>query len=412
MKRFLFGAIMLFTLCGCGEEAIDITTVNQQTLFIYMPWSGSEDEVGLYEVLKENLDSIESAIVTNGGLGKTRVVVFLSESATSSTLYEICYENNACTHQKIRTYEGHNYTTVEGLTSILNEVKNKAYALNYALIVGCHGTGWTPVEAWENYPYSAKPALAGTNSPKGTTLQVKQNDPSSPYPRTRFYGSITSSDYAANISTLTEAISQAGLHMQFILFDDCYMANVETAYELRNVTNFLIASTSEVIDLGMPYADMWSYLNTATPKYSSAINAFYNFYKDYSTPCGTIAAIDCRQMDNLAAVMKQINSECTLADSLLESIQLLDGFNVPLFYDFGDYVEKLCTNPYIYETFTAQLAKTVNSKAATEYIYSHLYVVPQYIPIETFSGLTISDPSENPVALRSKTSTSWWKATH
>ena len=85
---------------------------------------------------------------------------------------------------------------------------------------------------------------------------------------------------------------------------------------------------------------------------------------------------------------------------------------MPLFYDFGDYVSKLCTDPYLLETFTNQMAKTVTSMAATEQIYSYLYVIPQFIPIKSFSGLTISDPSQNPVALRAKTSTNWWKATH
>jgi hypothetical protein len=32
--------------------------------------------------------------------------------------------------------------------------------------------------------------------------------------------------------------------------------------------------------------------------------------------------------------------------------------------------------------------------------------------IETFSGITISDPSQNNVAMKGKEKTSWWKATH
>lgn len=411
MKKLLFWAIMAFALCGCGDEAVDINSLTQQTVFVYMPWSGSSEQSGLYEIFLQNLDSIESAIIKKGGLGKTRVLVFLSQTANSSTLYEVNYENGSCSHKTIRNYDGHDYTTVEGLTTIFNEVKRSASALNYALIVGCHGTGWTPFEAWQNYPFNAKPSLSGPSA-QSSALQVKQNNPSADYPRTRFFGSVTDSNYATNITTLAEAIGKAGLHMQFILFDDCYMANVETAYELRNVTNFLIASTSEVMDIGMPYADMWASLNSSTPKYSTAVSAFKNYYDSYNPPCGTIAAIDCRQMDNLADIMRQINTQCTFDESLLESVQLLDGFNVPLFYDFGDYVSKLCTDPYLLETFTNQMAKTVSSMAATEQIYSYLYVIPQFIPIKSFSGLTISDPSQNPVALRAKTSTNWWKATH
>ena len=42
------------------------------------------------------------------------------------------------------------------------------------------------------------------------------------------------------ISTLADAISDAGLEMEFILFDDCYMSSVEVAYDLRHVTGHII----------------------------------------------------------------------------------------------------------------------------------------------------------------------------
>jgi len=93
-------------------------------------------------------------------------------------------------------------------------------------------------------------------------------------------------------------------------------------------------------------------------------------------------------------------------------VQVLDGFEVPIFFDIEDYVHHLCTDPYLYERFAAQLEKTVVSKAATEFIYSHIYSIPEIIDVNTFSGMTISDPSQNVAAMRGKSNTSWWKATH
>lgn len=46
--------------------------------------------------------------------------------------------------------------------------------------------------------------------------------------------------------------------MEYILFDDCYMSSVEVAYELKEATRFLIASTSEMMAYGMPYATVGS----------------------------------------------------------------------------------------------------------------------------------------------------------
>lgn len=404
--------MLIALVSACSEEAIDITTVNQQTVLVYMPWSGSESKAGLYHNFLDNLDSIEVAIERKGGLGKSRLLVFISETASSSKLYEVTYEDQQIKHKDIKQYSGHDYTSVDGIAQVLNDAKKAAEALNYALIVGCHGTGWTHINDWQDYPNNAKSQVPTQLDTHEVQWPVKQVYEDSPYELTRFYGSVSDMSYSTDIESLAEAIRLAGLHMQFILFDDCYMANAEVAYELRDVTNFLIASTSEVISIGMPYADMWTSLATPTPNYNAAVSAFYEFYNNYSTPCGALSAIDCRQMDELASIMKQINEHYTLADSLLESIQLLDGFNVPIFYDMGDYIEKLCTDPYLYEKFSTQLSKTVVSKATTSRLYSFLYIIPQYINVETFSGITISDPSLSPVAERGKTKTSWWKATH
>ena len=112
----------------------------------------------------------------------------------------------------------------------------------------------------------------------------------------------------------------------------------------------------------------------------------------------------------------------------MASLQQLDGFLdssqadfdrsgtdfVPIFFDMGDYVSKLCTDPALYEKFKAQLSKVVLNKAATKQIYSTIYGIfyPKRIDVNTFSGITISDPSRHFVALRGKERTSWWKATH
>ena len=56
-----------------------------------------------------------------------------------------------------RTYDEATYTTAEGFAEILNEVKRRAEALNYSLIIGAHGCGWTYSSDWVNYPYMARP---------------------------------------------------------------------------------------------------------------------------------------------------------------------------------------------------------------------------------------------------------------
>lgn len=74
---------------------------------------------------------------------------------------------------------------------------------------------------------------------------------------TRYFGELTR-EFQTDVSTLARVITGAGIKMEYILFDDCYMSSVEVAYELKEATRFLIASTSEMMAYGMPYATVGS----------------------------------------------------------------------------------------------------------------------------------------------------------
>ena len=412
-SMILLFVLSVLTLTSCGGEAEDVNSINKQTVLVYMPWSGSQKSSGLLNIFKNNLDSIEAAIIRNNGLGDSRSLVFLSETYNSSTLFEFVYDEHTNTVERktLKTYEGHDYTTVNGIKTILEDVKSQASGLNYAMIVGCHGTGWTFTDSWEKYPYYAKPySFDATQDDASFTRAYVSNGND---PATRFYGSVEDlATFSTDIPTLAEAIQAAGMKMQYIMFDDCYMANVEVAYELRNATNFMIASTCEVMNVGFPYQTMWSSLARWQPNYSSAVSAFNNFYKNYNYPYGTVAAIDCRKMEELAATMKIVNQKYTLDPAQLEELQVLDGFKTHIFYDFGDYATHLCPERALLNRLESALNSVVTQKANTPEFYTRLYEAGYTVPINTFSGIAISDPSQNPVVTKSHQRTSWYKATH
>lgn len=388
---------------------------NELTILLYMPWTGSLTSEGLYPYLTENIESVCTAIEGMKGMTDYRLMLFISESYNKSKLYEITYNESRvkCEKKQVKEYSGHEYTSVKGLTDILNEVKNHASAQNYAMVLGCHGTGWTFKDSWHRYPNYAKSTSPSVGEESGVDIPYQNYDGVITPMHTRFFGSVSDiSTFSTDIPTLAQAIANAGMKMEYILFDDCYMANVEVAYELRNVTDFLLASTSEVMAIGVPYYSMWASLASVTPGYVDAVSAFDRFYRDYVMPYGTFSAIDCRQMDELATAMREINSRYKLSDEALHSIQVLDGFYDPIFYDMGDYLQKLCTGSVDYSYIVTLMESAVCSKCSTAQIYSFLYNSPILIDVNTFSGITISDPSINSVALDGKEKTSWWKATH
>ena len=424
---FICSISLAMTFTGCSEEAFDTDSVNKQTILVFYPWTGSKSYTGLLGYLQNNIDSICDGIIDRKGLNNSRVLVFLSDKYNHSTLYDLQY--NATTKSvdrvPLKEYEGASYASAEGIADIMNEVKTKASALNYALIVGVHGCGWTYASDWSKYPDYARPSVtrpsdsalngysaAGYSATGISSFSGIQFGPDPNAPLTRFFGSVSLAENAMDISTLAEGIRESGLKMQYILFDACYMSNIETAYELKDVTNYMIASGSEIMAAGLPYRSMWSYLNSSTPNYSSIVSTSVNFYKNSSAPFCNLAAIDCRQVEKLAGVMKDINAEYQLSASVsLDSIQHLDGFRPNLFYDLETYVDSLHPSGYLLDQFKSQLKLTIKASDHTDEAYTCIYSSDSF-KIKNYCGITISDPSQHSVAIKGREKTGWWKATH
>lgn len=387
MKHFLclfMTFLLLLSLSSCKEDnTTPVPSKAEKTLFIYMPWTASESSTygNLYSYFSNNISDIESAIKQQNGLKNNRVLVFISKSSTYSALLEIKYDNGQCIRDTLKRYNNYDYTTPNGIAGILKDVKSNAEASLYDLIVGCHGNGWIP---------------------KGTE----------DYYRTRSFGG-SSAKYQTEISDLASGINLAGMHMQFISFDDCYMAGVEVAYDLRNAADYLIASTSEIMADGMPYTQVWQYMTPASPDYNNICQAFLNYYSSTTYPYGTLSVINCNKIQNMANVMKNINSQYTFDRTRLESIQKLDGFGQTTFFDLGSYVQNLCGQTP--ELFTSTLSLLVPYCVHTPKIYTAFSEVNggfSTVDINSFSGISISDPTTNTYLTDFLTQTNWWKSTH
>ena len=399
-KKLTSLLILLATLfiVGCQEDVPAPYPVPKnlpnKTIFVYMPWSAARNnETGsLYNNFLQNIKDIEAAIEAEKGLGRNKLMVFIATSANNAVLIEVKYAaNGRCQRDTLQHFDSHNmpaYTTANGLASLLSKVKVEAPAKQYALIVGCHGTGWL---------FSEGKSRA----------------------RTRYFGG-SDHYFQTNIPTLAAAIEQAKMRMQFVMFDDCYMSNVEVAYEMRHATDYLIGCCSEIMAYGMPYKNIWKHLRQPKPNYKEMVNEFHNFYSNYKWPYGNIGVTDCSKVEEVAARMKTINAATTNNANPVdwEDIQRLDGYEKTIFFDMGDYVNKLCNTPEtqsMAREMQTALAQLVPYKSTTKYIYTALEQLnTQTIFVNAYSGITISDPTQSDFenALTTKRETSWWKATH
>ena len=384
MKSFAYALILALVITACSDhEEKPIKEDANNALLVFMPYTG--DSRNLYENFKLNLHDMERAIKEKGGLGDNTVLVFISSSSSKSDLFRIRYERGQCIHDTLRTYLQNNYTTADGIAQLMSEMKGLAKAKSYGMVIGCHGEGWIPKSSRKNIS-------------------------------TRYFGG-TSAAYRIDVSDFAQGLADAGLHLRYLLFDDCYMSGIEVAYELRGITDYLIASTSEIMAYGMPYHKILPAL-LDTPDYERICTEFLNFYNAYtvngkSYPYGAIGVTDCRVANEMATTMKQVNALCSLDPDRLQDIQDLDGghWNPTVYFDFGDYLQKLCEDhPDMLRSLQDLLQRLVPYKACTENIYSEASGQP--VPVNSFSGITISDPSVNSYVLSTKQQTAWWLATH
>ncbi len=406
MKKFLpiilFVVPLAFVFSSCRKvEPVQLPPEPvQQTVFMYLPWSGN-----LTGYFYENISDFENAL-GRMNLPGHRVLAFISDPATSGTLYELKNSNGNRSRKVLKTYTEPALTSQEWITAVLKDVQSFAPAEKYAMTIGCHGMGWVPVTP----PQTASMRVMSVESAEKFHWEYGDEDK----PMTRFFGG-TSSQYQTEISTLADGIAGAGMKMEYILFDDCYMSCIEVAYELKDVADHLIASPTEIMAVGMPYFTMGKYL-LGDIDYENAVNEFHSFFTDYSSPYGTIAVTVCSELEALARVMKEINSNFAWDGSKQNSVQSMDGYGPTIFFDMADYVSKLCTDQTLLAKFQTQFEKTVPAayKRHTPYYYTNSRGA---LSISTYSGITISDPTENTAdrygaPSLSKTETAWYAATH
>lgn len=407
MNRRLINILLVFALSllgvACNDDEPTIKEENTKTLLMYMPWTGSSS--ALTEFFWTNISDMQTAYKLYGN-DTENVIVFICTSANKAVMFNIKdYTGHTNTDlQQYTQISKPDFTSTDGIAKILGDMQRMAPAKSYAMTVGCHGMGWIPVNASS----SAKRRIRGATDFK---YHWEWNNADGAV--TRFFGG-SSAEYQTDITTFASAIAATGTKMEFILFDDCYMSSIEVAYDLRGVADYLIACPTEVMGAGMPYANLGRYL-LGTTDYKKVCSTFYDYYSTYTINgtlynYGTIGVTKLSELDQLASIEKRINSLYTFDASLTDSLQRMDGYRPTIFFDYGDYVSKLCTDSTLLAEFNEQLDKAVPYKAHTLKYYS-TYYSGQTIPINTYSGITTSAPSINSQASDWE-NTSWYKATH
>lgn len=403
---------MVGVSCSNGDSPdgpdVPVTPVGQ-TVFMFFPWSNS-----LLSDFRRTEEDMQT-VVAQRSMKDERIMVFMATSEREAVLFELKKQNGRCLTDTLRRYSDRPFTSRQWLTSLFSEVMTLAPASRYGMVVGCHGLAWVPVQGQRN----AQKRLGSQErideednlykeeriDKEGEPNDLMHFEVQGPV-TTRFIGG-TYPETQIETTDLADAMADAGFHTEYILFDACYMSSVEVAYELKDVTHYLIASPTEVLSYGFPYITMGKHL-LGTPNYKGIVDSFISFYSSYNLPYGTVAVTDCTQLDALAAIAQQINAAA--AEQLVPNgVQIMDGYSPTLFYDLGHLMSLKDAGTVLTAAFAEQIEKTVPYKGHTGQYFTTLKDAP--VDIKHYSGLNTSQGSLNHMADR-LSETAWYKATN
>ncbi|MDR1356814.1 MAG: hypothetical protein LBJ58_03990 [Tannerellaceae bacterium] len=365
-------ATLIFSCCWVDEDPLPTPG---RTVIVYM---AADNSLNSY-----SYDNIKDMVKGAGGenLNNGKLLVYHDSASEPPRLINIKKGASGEIEQEIvRTYEDRNSVDVGVMRSVLADIFNDEdyRSDSYGLVLWSHGTAWLPADV-KNY--------------------------------LRSYGQ-DETNYM-EIYDLKEALK--GYTFDFIIFDDCYMANIEVAYTLRDNTGYILASPTEVLADGLPYHYVIKYMfekGNTSRSLKKIASAFYSYYNEQlggsNLPkSASTALVETAGLDALAAVCREIlmGKEEDILNLTVENIQLLEYLRATKYhalYDFADFIKQLAT-PDQYARFEAALENVVVYKETTDVAffgyggsgsdYGSGLIVP--IDKERFCGISVYVPQRN-----------------
>lgn len=265
-------------------------------------------------------------------------------------------------------------TSPERINEVMEMVRHDYAAYPYkGLVLWSHATGWLP--------------YFGGNSPRKPVMHSFGSD------------NYHDANYQTNITDLADAIP-AGL-FDFIWFDCCYMANIETYYQLRDKCDHLVGSVLETDEDGMPYDLTMPYLLRREADLRAAAFEFYDsciakdeFYQQHMPTVHiavSVSIVDTQALNALASASRVFfaTGQPPLTFTDIQNYSRLSG-NRP-FYDMEQFLDAYSD---VNEIARANL-KQAFSDAVTFKLISDKDFNGRPISVADYSGLSMHAFADN-----------------
>lgn len=292
---WMAGIISMLAIAACSHkddnviDTPDYDRVADHTVLMYMVGDNN-----LSSLLENNVRQAHRAMLDSVEVGSLNLVVFKDNRQSGDTHPKLYYvRRNA--EQRLDTVmmqvwdEEVDAADPNFLAEVVGTTFRQFNTTIKGLVLASHAAGWVPVTT--NHTYQ---------SPRRRAFGYDQNTPSGQT------GSIELWDLASALA--------GGPRFDYIIMDCCHMGTAEVAYELRDVTRYLVASALEVQGAGMPYRKVITHLSQcrSVSDLPAALDYGMHCYFDENAPYGAskkgagIALYDLTPMSQLATAYQQL----------------------------------------------------------------------------------------------------------
>ena len=223
----------------------------------------------------------------------------------------------------------------------------------------------------------------------------------------------------------------SGMPLDYVIFEACLMAGAEVALALAGHTDWVLASSAEVVEPGFRplYAENLALLTDGGRPVEEQLAAFGQRYMAHvrtlsGTGCSaTLSLIRTSSMPALAEAVRRVTRGFADEEGRDTPPAGLQHFDRPgaygarpaaaRFYDLEAYVEACLADPDAEAAFRAALADAVVWRASTERFLGGEGGPYNGFEVRRHSGLTVYVPREEfPELNEAYRRTAWWRATH
>lgn len=361
IKRLRWGVLTLISLIilnSCIFQSEVEHKINR-TLLVYIAADNN-----LSNTANSNIYSMNSCI--SSGMDNYNLLVLVDRKGVAPALLHI----HNFKIDTVAKFPERDTTDPMVLNEAIDYMLQNWKAEHYGLVLWSHGTGWLPTDKLHfvapNMRYAPSRAF-GWEDLKGETPAYK----------------------CMELDELVTGIPEDVF--DYIVFDACYMGNVEVMYALRNKAPQIVSSCYEIVSYGFPYHIVTrDLLNGNVLK---SCNEFYNYYNSMSgwEQMAGISLVNTDELDSLARCFRKIIAEFgdTVPKMDVSKVQCFDRFDHHVFYDLENFVESLGTSREYMTEFRLVMDRCVPFKITTPYIFPG---DKEEIKVNSYCGLSIYIP--------------------